>query len=230
MIDSVPARAPLSPPETGTSTRRTRPSERSASRAASSRTARGELVEPIMSSSSVPAASSPSGPSSIEVSWGRSGSITRAASTCSASSRGVSAQVAPASSSSGFRVREWTTSAPRAASRWEAMGSPIEPRPITPTRAVGPGRAAGVRVEGVGAALGMPGAGAGEGVVEASSVRMPSAYGSPVDWTLFTPLNLLYARPGSDRPSRRRPTSHREARHRTTCHHMTVTVRAKELR
>src|SRR5690606_29067917 len=164
MIYSVPARAPASPPETGTSTRRTRPPVSPTSRSASSRTSRGELVEPIMSSSSVPAASRESGPSSIGASWGRSGSITRTASTCSASSRGVSAQIAPASSSDALRVRECTARVPCAASRWPAIGSPIEPRPITPRRAW-----------------------AGQGVEEASSIRIATDYDSPLEWTLFTP-------------------------------------------
>ena len=101
MIERVPAIAPSSPPETGQSTTRTRPCVCAPTRSASARTAGADDVDPIRMSRSPASASNPSGPSSMASKGGRSGSIMRRTSTLEASSRGVSAQEAPAASSSG---------------------------------------------------------------------------------------------------------------------------------
>ena len=133
MIERVPAIAPSSPPETGQSTTRTRPSVWSETRSANARTAGAEEVKPMRMSRSPASASSPSGPSSMASNGGRSGSIMSRTSTLEASSRGVCAQEAPAASSSGCGRRAWMTSRPCAASRWSDMGRPMAPRPTTPT-------------------------------------------------------------------------------------------------
>ncbi len=142
MIDSVPALAPTSPPLTGASSMR-KPFAATVSWIL--RTAAGAIV--LMSISSVPgfaAVQTPSGPSSTASTSGESGTIVTTTSLARPTSAGEAATVAPsaARASMAGRLRLNTVTAKPAFSRFEAMGLPIRPSPITPTvcmRRVTPG-------------------------------------------------------------------------------------------
>src|SRR5262245_18146234 len=134
MIDSVPAIAPCSPPDTGASRK---PTPAAAQRAASVRAVSGAIV--LVSITTRPRAApvrTPSGPVTTSSTSGPSGRQVTTASAAAATAAGVSAARAPSSTRGSTRARRlpWTTTSWPALSRLRAMGAPMMPRPITPTR------------------------------------------------------------------------------------------------
>ncbi len=132
MIESAASIAPCSPPDTGASSIFT---PLAASALPTFCDTIGEIVD--MSAKISPGfapSMMPSLPSATSSTSGEFGSIVMRTSDCAATSRGVPADFAPAptSSSTGPRLRLWTTSGYPALRRFLAMGRPMIPRPMNP--------------------------------------------------------------------------------------------------
>ena len=134
MIVSVPASAPIVPPETGASSTSM---ECAASAAASSRASAGGAVD--MSMQSEPAASPsarPPGPSVARRTAAGDGSIVIAASAPRAASRALAQRSTPSTAASGSRSKP-RTSWPAATSR-AVIGRPMRPSPTNAMTATSP--------------------------------------------------------------------------------------------
>jgi len=99
----------------------------------------GSIV--LMSITSEPAvapSANPASPNSTSSTSGVSGTIVMTTSDADAASAGVEARAAPSatSASTGGAERECTVSGCPAASRCRAIGAPITPSPMKPTRSV----------------------------------------------------------------------------------------------
>ncbi len=134
MMDSDALMAPISPPLTGASSIS---APRALASAAISRAVAGAMV--LMSTMTMPGRSwsnTPCGPASTCRTSGESGTIVITTSVRAATSAGVAASVAPAwtSASTGARLRLCTTSEKPPLMRLSAMGRPMRPRPMNPTR------------------------------------------------------------------------------------------------
>ena len=132
MIDSAPSIAPFSPPDTGASSIAT---PLASSALPTFWETIGEIVDMSMKTRPRRAPSTmPFGPSATCSTSGELGSIVMSTSHCAATSLGDPAALAPAStiSSTGPRLRLWTTSECPALRRFRAMGRPMIPRPMNP--------------------------------------------------------------------------------------------------
>jgi hypothetical protein len=137
MMDSEPAIAPASPPDTGASSICT---DCRARRAAQARAVDGEIVlwsitrEPGASPSAAPPA-----PNSTCSTSASAVTMVISASQCAASAVGESNAAAPSPTSGAMLAgrRACTATGNPARSRFRAIGRPITPRPITPTRILG---------------------------------------------------------------------------------------------
>ena len=130
MIASVPLRAPMSPPLTGASRRRT---PFSASMRAIWRAVAGLMVElSTKIKPGRPLSTIPWAPSATSSTSGESGRLVNTTSTWAATSAGEKASCAPSASSSSTaaRLRLCTTSGKPAFRMLRAMDLPIRPNPI----------------------------------------------------------------------------------------------------
>src|SRR5690606_18911129 len=129
MIVRLPASAPLTPPETGASTR---VAPRAATSSARERVRSGS--EEPMSTSTVPGASASTSPvpRTTASTTFESGSIRITAPTPSATSAAFSTNVTT-SASPGLGAVSWPRTDTPAAASLRAMGPPIRPRPMNPT-------------------------------------------------------------------------------------------------
>ena len=136
MIDSVPLRAPTSPPETGASIL---PTPRAAAASWISIASDGSLV--VMSTRTDPAAApetAPCPPRNTSRTSAGNPTMAKVTSDAAATAAGVSAQVAPAASSAPafLRVLVWTVIGYPADCRCPHIDVPITPVPIHPTDVV----------------------------------------------------------------------------------------------
>src|SRR5574343_733721 len=131
ITDSLPLRAPSTPPDTGASRK---PMPRAASRPAASRAVSRDTVE--WSMTSAPGANTPARPSThCSTSASRdTHSTTASHSAKSAGPRAARTPSAAANASALVWVRLPTAAHRTLACRWPAIGAPMAPKPMKPTR------------------------------------------------------------------------------------------------